>query len=128
MAALGIDIGGVDDFDTFISYATSPAQAAAEAVMCSLLHEPGALWWAPDRGTPIFSYLHRDASADEIQIAVAAEAEKEERVESAIVVATKLGDELQLRIELTLTQDEGRVTLTLAVSAVGEVLAATVEV
>lgn len=127
MAALGLDIGGVDDFDAFLSY-TTPAQAAGERVMCSLLHAPGTLWWAPDRGTDIRQFLHRDASSDEIQIAVAAEAEKEETVESAIVVATKFGDELQLRVELTLTQDEGRVTLTLAVNQVGDVLAAAVEV
>lgn len=125
MAALGLDIGGVDDFDLFISY-VSPAQAAGEAIMCSLLHPPGTLWWAPDRGLDIRSFLHKPFDAATIEIAVQSEVEKDERVDSATVVATQLGDELQLRINVTLTGDEGAVTLTLAVNAVGDVLAAEV--
>lgn len=128
MAALGTDIGGVEDFDAFISYATSPGQAAGEAIMCSLLHGPGVLWWAPHRGTDIRAYLHRDASEEEIRIAIEAEVAKEERVESAVVTVTKLGSEVTIQIDPTLTNDPAKVTLTLQVDAVAGVLAASVEV
>ncbi len=127
MTALGTDIGGVDDFDSLLSYVSRP-QAAGEAVMCSLLHSPGVLWWSPERGMNLLDFLHRDASAEEIQVAVDSEIAKEERVDSAVVSVNKLGSEVQIRIELTLTQDEGKVTLTLAVDKVAGVLAAAVEV
>ena len=125
MAALGIDIGGVDDFDLFISY-VSPATAAGQAIMCSLLHPPGTLWWAPERGLDIRRFLHKPFDAATIETKVLIEVEKDERVASATVVATQLGDELQLRINVTLQDDAGAVTLTLAVNAVGDVLASEV--
>jgi|SRR5688572_24942202 len=127
MAALGKDIGGIGDLDSFLSFVDGP-QAAGERVMCSLMHSPGVIWWAPDRGTNLLDFLHRDASAEEMQMAIEGEIAKEEAVETSVVSVVKFGSEAQIRIELSLTQDEGKVTLTLAVDKVAGVLAAAVEV
>jgi hypothetical protein len=126
MPALGIDIGGVEDVDRFLSY-TSPARAAAEAVVCSLLHPPGTLWWAPQRGHDIRQYLHAFCDADRIQEAVRAQCEMEERVASATVKAQQVGSLLILTITLVLTQDESQVTLTLTVDQLGNALPTIVE-
>lgn len=121
MAALGIDIKGVSDVDPFLTLA-SPGRSAAEAVMRSLLHMPGILWWAPDRGHDLHQHLHTAFDQERIELAVQQQAEQEERVESASVVATQLGQELRLQIELTLTQNEANVTLTVTIGALGELI------
>lgn len=125
MAALGIDIAGVEDVDLFLSYA-EPARAAAEAVMRGLLHSPGKLWWAPDLGHDVRQHLHTFDSPDRIQIAVQAQCETEERVASAAVTATVFGDELTINVELILVSNDTPVSFTLTVSQLGEVLNAQV--
>ena len=125
MAALGRDIKGVTDVDKFLTL-TNPPRAAAEAVMRSLLHNPGILWWAPDQGHNLHNYLHAFFDKERIELAVRQQAEREERVDSARVTATLLGTELQLQVELTLTQDEAKVAFTLNIGSLGEVIAANV--
>ena len=125
MAALGRDIKGVTDVDKFLTL-TNPPRAAAEAVMRSLLHNPGILWWAPERGHDLHQYLHAFFDKERIELAVRQQAEREERVDSARVTATLLGTELQLQVELTLTQDEAKVAFTLNIGSLGEVIAANV--
>lgn len=125
MAALGIDIKGVSDVDPFLTLASGP-RSAAEAVMRSLLHQPGVLWWAPERGHDLHQHLHAFFDQERIELAVRQQCEADERVESAEVNAALLGSELQLRVDLTLTQDETRVTFTLTIGSLGEVINATV--
>lgn len=127
MAALGIDVAGVDDVDLFLSYA-EPAESAAQAVARSLLHSPGKLWWAPDSGHNVNQYLHTFFEPERVQSAVQQQAELEERVAAASVVASRLGDEMQLQINLTLTDDDSQVQMTLAIDALGEVLDASISV
>lgn len=125
MPALGTDIGGVNDVDRFLTMVDGP-RAAAEAVAVSLLHNDAILWWAPERGHAVHRYLHREFDAEAVEQASVAEAEKDERVESAEATAELFGTELRLEMVLTLTQDEERVTLTLNIDQVAGVLAATV--
>jgi hypothetical protein len=125
--ALGIDIGGVEDVDLFLSFADGP-RAAAEAVMRSLLHAPGRLWWATDSGHDILQYLHGFFDADRIKTAVQTQAELDERVEAADVDAQVLGDELKITVNLLLTNNPAKVSFTLTVNELGEVLSAAVAI
>src|SRR5690349_4752607 len=102
--ALGIDILGVQDVDAFLSFG-SPRQSAGESVMRVLFHEPGALWWAPDRGYHLARLLHGFFNADEIEQTVKGQLEADERVESVEVVATQLGNEVRLEVDVLLTND-----------------------
>jgi hypothetical protein len=125
MAILGKDIKGVTDVDAFLTVTNGP-RAAAEAVMRSLLHNPGVLWWAPDQGHNIQNYLHGFFDKERIELAVSQQAEREERVQEANVTATILGKELQLRVDLVLTQTAAKVTFTLNIGSLGEVINATI--
>ena len=125
--ALGIDIGGVEDVDLFLSYSEGP-RAAAEAVMRGLLRAPGKLWWAPDLGFDVRGLLHQSPSAESVERAVQNQVETEERVDSADVSAVIFGDELRVTVDLTLTQDPTKVQITLTVNQLGEVLDASVSV
>lgn len=125
MTVLGTDLKGVSDVDRFLTLTNGP-RAAAEAVMRSLLHQPGVLWWAPERGHDIHQHLHAFFDQERIELAVRQQAEAEERVQSASVSATLLGTELQLRVDLVLTQDESKVSFTLTIGSLGEVINATV--
>jgi hypothetical protein len=125
MAALGRDIKGVTDIDPFLTMADGP-RSAAEAVMRSLLHNPGILWWAPERGHDLHQHLHAFFDQERIELAVQQQCEADERVESAAVSATMLGKDLRLQIDLVLTQNEANVSLTLTISQLGEVLNAIV--
>lgn len=119
--ALGIDILGVQDVDAFLSFGP-PRQSAGESVMRVLFHEPGALWWAPDRGYHLARLLHGFFNADEIEQTVKGQLEADERVESVEVVATQLGNEVRLEVDVLLTNDPTAVSFTVSVSALGEVL------
>lgn len=127
MAALGPDIGGLNDIDPFLTLA-SPAQSVALAVLSSFSIEPGTLFWAPERGVNLIGFLHTsDPDLERLERALQTEAEADERVESAAVSTTLLGNDLQVGVELTLTQDETRVRLTLTVDLLsGEVLDANI--
>lgn len=127
MPALGIDIAGVEDVDLFLSFA-DPKLAAAQAVMRSLTHAPGRLWWAPESGHDVKQHLNAFAEPERISLEVQAQCERDERVASAQVEASLFGDELRLTIFLTLEQDAAKVTLTLAINALGEVLDASIVV
>lgn len=125
--ALGIDIGGVEDVDLFLSYVEGP-RATAEAVMRGLLHAPGKLWWAPALGFDVRSLLHQSPTAERVERAVQTQVESDERVEAADVAAAIFGDELRITVGLTLTQDPTKVQFTLTVNQLGEVLDASVSV
>lgn len=94
--------------------------------MRSLLHQPGVLWWAPERGHDLHQHLHAFFDQERIELAVRQQCEADERVAAAEVNATLLGSELQLRVDLTLTQDESRVSFTLTIGSLGQVINATV--
>jgi len=119
--ALGIDILGVQDVDAFLSFG-SRRRSAGESVMRVLFHEPGALWWAPDRGYHLARLLHGFFNADEIEQTVKAQLEADERVDSVEVVATQLGSELRIEIDVLLTNDPTAVSFTVSVSEIGAIL------
>jgi hypothetical protein len=119
--ALGIDILGVQDVDAFLSFG-SRRQSAAESVMRVLFHEPGALWWAPDRGYHLARHLHGFFNKDEIETNVKAALEADERVDSVEVLAEQFGNEVRLQIDLFLVDDPTAVTFTVTVDAAGQLL------
>lgn len=120
-APLGIDIAGVQDVDPYLSFAT-PQRSAADAVMRSLFHEPGALWWAPDRGWHLAQHLHGFFDAEVIESGVKAQVEADERVESVEVRAEQFGTECQLTIEVVWTNDSAATTFTVTVDRAGSVI------
>ncbi len=125
--ALGIDIAGVEDVDSFLTLATGP-QSAGEAVMVSLLHSPGALWWEPERGHDIRQHLNAFSETERIQNAVISQAELDERVESADAVVVLEDGVLTINVNLVLTEDEGDVEFTLSIDEVGSVINANIVV
>lgn len=125
MPGLGIDIGGVTDVDKFLSYVDGP-RAAAEAVLRSLLHTKGKLWWAPDSGYDVQQHLHSFFDAERIERNVQTQCELDERVKSAEVSATSFGGELKISIHLILIDANTPADLTLSIDQLGRVLNASV--
>jgi hypothetical protein len=119
--SLGIDILGVQDVDAFLSFG-SRRQSAAESIMRVLFHEPGAMWWAPDRGYHLARHLHAFFNRDELETNVKAALEADERVESVEVLAEQFGNETRLQIDLILTNEPTAVTFTVQVTEAGELL------
>lgn len=124
---LGIDIAGVEDVDLFLSSADGPT-SAAEAVARTLLHAPGALWWAPDLGHDVRQYIHGSGDPTRIEHNVQAAAEADERIKSADVLAEVFGRELRLTIKLIEINSSTSVTLTVRIDELGKVLDASVSV
>jgi hypothetical protein len=120
-APLGIDITGVLDVDPYLSFA-DPGRSAADAIMRSLFHEPGALWWAPDRGWHLAQHLHTFLDVEAIESGVRAQVEADERVESADVHVERLGSECRITIEVVFTGDPDATTFTISVDQVGTVI------
>jgi hypothetical protein len=127
MPGLGIDIAGVDDVDLFLSSA-DPSRSAAEAVMRSLQHAPGTLWWAPDLGLDMNQFLHGFFDPARVQTQVQACCEREERVRSADVSVAQLGNEIKVTINLIFIDGSTPATLTLSIDQLGSVLDASVTV
>lgn len=132
MPALGIDIDGgfVDDLghldvDRFLTL-VDERKAVAIAVLGGLLHPVGRLWWEPDCGLDLKSYLHSSTPASVIEAGVARQIELHERVETSTVVAEIFGNELKLTMQIVLTQDETAITLTLHIDDLGTVLDASI--
>lgn len=124
MTALGVDIAGVEDIDPMLSLADGRL-AAAQAVLTSLLHQPGKLWWSPETGYDVRQHLHASFDAEAIQRAVESQCTADERVDTATCVATVTGpltqQVLTLSIDLVLTTAE-TAELTLSVDQVGDVI------
>lgn len=125
MAALGIDIAGVEDVDLFLSSA-DPATSAAQAAGRSLLHSPGKLWWAPDAGHDIRQYLNGFGDTDRIQHNAQAAIELDERIKSADVLAESFGNQLKITVNLDFVDNTSDATLTLSIDELGTVLDAQV--
>lgn len=127
MPGLGIDIGGTTDVDPMLSF-SSKEKSAAEAVIASFMHKPGALWWAPHRGLGgLQQFLHQPTEADEVERLLQTEAEAEERVASAVITVTyPTPKTIQVDGKLTLINNAGDVQFTLTVSEAGEVISATI--
>lgn len=123
--ALGFDISGVEDVDSFLTLTDGP-KSAAQAVMSSLLHSPGVLWWAPETGHDVRQYLNGAVIEERVQRAVTAQAELDERVDSAQCVVTRIGNEVTIDVALVLTEDDSAVEFTLTIDQLGAVLNASV--
>lgn len=123
---LGIDIGGVSDVDSMLSY-SDEKKAVAEAVAVSFTHGPGVLWWAPQRGFNLIEALHSDMTADELEQNMRAQAEAEERVDSAEVTVTEPSrSTFEAQVKLTLINNAGDVQLTLKVDQAGAAINAVI--
>lgn len=124
MTALGTDIAGIDDIDPMLSLADGRL-AAAQAVMTTLLHGPGRLWWAPEVGYDIRQHLHASFDAEAIQRAVESQCTADERVDTAVCTVTVEGpltaQTMTLATDLVLTNAE-TAELTLSVNQVGDVI------
>jgi hypothetical protein len=125
MPALGIDISGTTDIDPMLTFSDGP-KAVAESVIVSLLHDPGRLWWAPQRGHNVNQYLHQPSEIDEIERAIQSQCEADERVVSAVATVTFQAKTLTLDCKLTLTNNAGDVEFTLSVDEAGKVLSASI--
>jgi hypothetical protein len=123
---LGIDIGGISDVDSLLSY-SDEKKSVAEAVIVSLSHGPGVLWWAPQRGFNLIEALHSDMTTDEIEQGIRNEAEAEERVESAeVTVSEPERSRFEVQCKLTLINNAGDVQLTLSVDQAGAAINAVI--
>lgn len=125
MATLGIDIGGVGDIDPMMNF-SSPERAVAESCIASLTHDPGVLWWAPERGHNINRYLHVPTEPDEAERGIQAECEADERVKSAEVTVTFADKTITCDVKLFLENRQGSVQFTLTVSEAGDVINASI--
>lgn len=118
-SALGIDIGGVDDVDATLNFATG-RQTVGESILTTLSVEPGDLWWAPTLGYDLKKHLHIPFDEDTIERNSVRQAELDERVKSAsatasqstdgktitLVMNIELVDETETDLELTITVDQ----------------------
>jgi hypothetical protein len=127
MPALGVDIAGVEDVDLFLSMA-GPELSAAQAAMRTLLHAVGKLWWAPESGYDLNQHLKSFFDKERIQRNAQAAIELDERIDSAPVIATRLGNELTLTVNLTFVDGSTANQLTVTIDDLGKVLDASVTV
>lgn len=124
MANLGIDIlTDANDIDPTFALDT-PEHTWAAAVMRRLLHDPGALWWAPDTGHNIMQYFGTPFDKTSTETNISTECEKDERTKKATVTAFMHpdGKTLELDIQLEPVDSDEVLTLTLSVGAAGEIL------
>lgn len=124
---LGVDIAGVEDIDLFLSMADG-SRSAGEAVLRSLLHPQGVLWWAPDSGHDIKQYLHGFFDPERMQRNIQTQCDLDERVKDARVTCTAFGDEIQIAVHLTFIDGSTPVDLTVTIDQLGNVLNAAVTV
>lgn len=122
---LGIDIGGVEDVDLFLS-STDERTSAAEAAARVLLHGPGKLWWAPDKGHDVRQYVHSTGDAARIKANVQSAVESDERIGSADVDVVVFGKELLITVKLVLISSNTPTTLTVRIDELGKILDAQV--
>jgi len=99
-ADLGEDIGGVDDIDWNMSFA-SGRRCLAEAIARRWLDLAGSLFYAPDYGKGLAAYLSASVAESEIAGDLEEEALKDERVRDVSVTVTRTGEELRINARLT---------------------------
>ena len=113
--------------DSFLTLATGP-QSAGEAIMVSLLHSPGILWWDPEKGHDIRQHLNAASPTERVQRAVISQAELDERVESADAIVSLDNGVMTINVSLVLTEDDDDVEFTLSIDEVGSVINANIVV
>ncbi len=107
----GSDLAGATDLYPDLRM-SSGRQALAEAILRRFQTQRGALWYAPDYGLGLTRFVNASMAVSSIGSAVEREALKDERVNNASALVTRNG--VDLSIELTIVDDEGPFTLTLA--------------
>lgn len=116
---LGRDLSCVDDLLADFREVIG-RRCLAEAIARRYITDRGTLIGDPNYGFNLTNFLNADLGTGDVallQSGAEAEALKDERVLSAVVVATLAADGL-LTVVCTLTDADGPFTLTLAVSAV----------
>ena len=100
MADLGSDFSGVNDITPTLAV-VSGRRCLIEAIARRLITPRGALWYDPDYGEDLRRFLSATVvNAGAIAAAVAAEAEKDERVEQASASVTFSGDVLTVKLAI----------------------------
>lgn len=100
MADLGTDFAGVNDITPTLQV-VSGRRCLIEAIARRLITPRGALWYDPDYGYDLRQYLSGiTVAAGSIAASVAAEAEKDERVEQASADVTFSGSVLNVKLAI----------------------------
>lgn len=116
MADLGSDFSGVSDITPTLAV-VSGRRCLIEAIAHRLITPRGSLWYDPDYGYDLRQYLSGiTVAAGSIAASVAAEAEKDERVEQASAVVTFSGSVLD--VKLAIADGAGPFTFVLRISQV----------
>ncbi len=114
MSEYGVDFHCVDDFDANLSTVSGPL-VVIEAVVRRLQTPRGGLWYDRDYGTDLRAFLNGSRSRFRVASAVEQEARKDERVEAAEADVTFT--DATMRVDLSLTLEDGVFDLVLNVSA-----------
>lgn len=114
-AELGSDFAGATDLYPDLRL-SSGRQALAEALLRRYQTQRGALWYAPEYGLSLTRFVNAQTPVSAIGQLVEREALKDERVLDARADVTRVG--VDLTISLTVTDDEGPFTLTIAANEV----------
>ncbi len=112
---LGTDIAGATDLYPDLRL-SSGRQALAESLLRRFQTSRGALWYAPDYGLNLTRFVNARTPETAIGQLVERESLKDERVLNASADVTRTG--VDLSIDLTITDDEGPFTLTIAANEV----------
>lgn len=106
----------------------TPERTLAYAIMRSLTHEAGRLWWAPDVGYDLNGLLGRDVDEEVIERQVNTQCLSDERVESAEVTVNVSADKRIVTVSVTLTPvgSEAEVTFSIQIGDVAGIISASV--
>lgn len=116
----GSDISAVSDINPSMVLRSGP-QVLADAIGRRLITPRGGLFYDPDYGLDVRAWLNEsitESSGVELGSAIAAECEKDERIESARATVDFNLLEGRIRIAVELTTAEGPYRLVLSVSDV----------
>lgn len=111
----GSDFAGATDLYPDLRM-SSGRQALAEALLRRYLTQRGALWYDLDYGLGLTRFVNAQMAESSIGQLVEREALKDERVNDARAVVTREG--VNLTIKLTVVDDAGPFTLTLAANEI----------
>lgn len=100
MSDLGSDFAGVNDLTFALSVVTG-RRALAEAILRRLRTRRGSLWTDPSYGFDLRGVIGTALTNSQISQRVTAQVLAEEEVESARVNVSRIGEEIQVEIEVT---------------------------
>jgi hypothetical protein len=117
-AELGVDVACIEDVDSVLSLAEGPTNLAM--ALCRRLITPrGGLWYAPDYGLDLRSYLNAGVSDSQMETLpdeIRLEMEKDERVQSATVRLLFNRQAMSLKVGIVVRTSVGPFRLIVEVS------------